>query len=45
MYDENPAETSLYLLKELDKRKIGFVEARESTEANPGPERFGKTGP
>jgi hypothetical protein len=26
MYDENPKETFSYFLKELNKRKIGFVE-------------------
>lgn len=34
MFDENPLETYSYFLKELDKRKIGFVEIRESTETN-----------
>jgi len=26
MYDKNPVETYSHLLKELDKKKIGFVE-------------------
>lgn len=37
MYDENPIETYSLLLQELDKRKIGFVEFRESTEFYPFP--------
>lgn len=32
MYDKNPEETYGHLLKELSKKKIGFVEARESSE-------------
>jgi N-ethylmaleimide reductase len=32
MYDETPVETYTILLKELEKRKIGFVELKESTE-------------
>lgn len=35
MFDQNPEETYSKLLKELDARKIGFVEIRESTEFNP----------
>jgi hypothetical protein len=27
MFDENPKETYSYLLKELDKKKIGSIEA------------------
>ena len=30
-YDEAPMESYPILLKELDKRKIGFVELKEST--------------
>ena len=30
MFDENPIETYGYLLKELQHRKIGFVELAES---------------
>ena len=37
MYDENPIETYSLLLQELDKRKVGFVEFRESTEFYPFP--------
>lgn len=29
MYDENPIETYSYLMQELDKRNVGFVELRE----------------
>ena len=32
-YDDNPAETYIHLVKELNKKNIGFVEVRESTEA------------
>ena len=32
MYDQNPVETYSHLLKELSKRNVGFVEARESSE-------------
>lgn len=28
MFDENPVETFTYLFKELEKRKIGFIELR-----------------
>jgi N-ethylmaleimide reductase len=31
MYDENPIETYSLLLQELDQRKFGFIEFREST--------------
>lgn len=40
MYDESPVETYLLLLQELDKRKIGFVELKESTEHYPFPSKF-----
>lgn len=30
MYDSNPLATYSYLLKELDKRQIGFVEIKEA---------------
>jgi len=40
MYDENPIETYSLLLKELDKRKVGFVEVRESTEFYPFPNKY-----
>lgn len=43
MYDENPLETYSLLLKELDSRKIGFVEFRESTEYYPFPILYPKT--
>lgn len=43
MYDENPLETYSLLLKELDSRKIGFVEFRESTEYYPFPQLYPKT--
>jgi N-ethylmaleimide reductase len=43
MYDEDPIETFSLLLKELDKRKIGFVELRESTEYYPLPQLYPKT--
>ena len=40
MYDESPIETYSLLLKELDNRKIGFVEIRESTEFYPLPNLY-----
>jgi hypothetical protein len=40
MYDEKPIETYSLLLKELDKRKVGFVEVRESTEFYPFPNKY-----
>lgn len=43
MYDENPLETYSLLLKELNARKIGFVELRESTEYYPFPMLYPKT--
>ena len=30
MFDENPVETYSYILQQLDKRNIGFVELMES---------------
>ncbi len=40
MFDENPIQTYSTLLKQLDKRKIGFVEFRESTEFYPFPIQY-----
>jgi N-ethylmaleimide reductase len=37
MFDEHPVETYAYLLKQLDNRKIGFVELVESTGQESGP--------
>jgi hypothetical protein len=31
MFDVNPIETYSYLLKELDRKGVGFVEIRESS--------------
>jgi N-ethylmaleimide reductase len=36
-FDENPEETYSYLLKELDKRNIGFVELVETQEKDENP--------
>jgi len=33
MYDSDPIATYSYLLKELDKKKIAFVEVKESADA------------
>jgi len=34
MYDSDPHSLYSYLLTELDKRKIGFVEIREASDAD-----------
>ncbi len=32
MYDDNPVETFSYFAQQLNKKKIGFIEVRESIE-------------